>query len=176
MSISDSNKRIVSVATQSFATASTIKAYWDDNRQSSIEILSCPGSPHAGVTSFSTLGLSDHPIPNGRKQLPLRVELVGACGSQFDEFANILASAAFCIINSNWLCHPGAMVTGHGENQIGGLDRLAGKQLRTMAAEIQTMFQPDQIRTFGDWRPIPRAGAGGRYGNLFRASAGERDV
>jgi len=112
MSISDSNKRIVSVATQSFATASTIKAYWDDNRQSSIEILSCPGSPHAGVTSFSTLGLSDHPIPNGRKQLPLRVELVGACGSQFDEFANILASAAFCIINSNWLCHPGAIFPG----------------------------------------------------------------
>src|SRR4029453_11553004 len=72
------------------------------------------------------------------------------------------------------LGHPGAMVTGHGENQIGRLDRLAGEQLRAMAAENQAVLQSDQISAFGDWRPIPRAGAGGRYGNLLGPAAGER--
>jgi hypothetical protein len=37
------------------------------------------------------------------------VELVAAFGSEFQEGANIISSAAFCIINSHWDVYPGAI-------------------------------------------------------------------
>jgi hypothetical protein len=64
------------------------------------------------VTSYSTIGLSDSPILKDKRDLGIRAEFVGACASAFPEFANILATAAFCVINSHWLCHPGAIFPG----------------------------------------------------------------
>ncbi len=41
--------------------------------------------------------------------MPLRVELIGACSKEFGLFPNILATCAFNVINTNFLCHPGAI-------------------------------------------------------------------
>ena len=39
-------------------------------------------------------------------EISVRVELVGACSSTVKDFPNILATAAFSVINSKWICLP----------------------------------------------------------------------
>lgn len=81
--------------------------YWDENRKSSVCILDATNRPQDGVTAYATIGLSDHPLMFKGREFDARVELVGACGSAFTGFANVLATAAFCVINSGWFCAPG---------------------------------------------------------------------
>lgn len=81
--------------------------YWDENRKSSVCILEAANRPRDGVTSYATIGLSDHPLMFKGREFDARAELVGACGSAFTGFANVLATAAFCVINSGWFCAPG---------------------------------------------------------------------
>ena len=107
--VSESNKKIARMAVAAFNADPTIVTYWDDNHRSSVEIVSCADSPQRNVTSCSTVRLSDWPLIKGGTEYPARTELVGACGSRYDRFPNILSTAAFCIINSRWFCYPGAM-------------------------------------------------------------------
>ncbi|MFG6892039.1 suppressor of fused domain protein [Burkholderia pseudomallei] len=81
--------------------------YWDENRKSSVCILEAANRPQDGVTAYATIGLSDHPLMLKGREFDARVELVGACGSAFTGFSNVLATAAFCVINSGWFCAPG---------------------------------------------------------------------
>ena len=81
--------------------------YWDENRQTSVCILEASNRPQDGVTSYATVGLSDHPLMFKGREFDARVEFVGACGSAFPGFANVLATAAFCVVNSGWFCAPG---------------------------------------------------------------------
>jgi hypothetical protein len=83
--------------------------YWDNDRKSDVQILTSPEAPQKGVSSYATLGLSDSPLMEGKKEYPARVEFVGACQSSFSAFANVMATAAFCVINSRWFCAPGAI-------------------------------------------------------------------
>lgn len=84
-----------------------ITQYWDDNKHSGIFILEAADSPQSGVKSYATIGLSEHPLIHNGREFSTRVEIVGACGSVFSDFANIIATVAFCIINSRWFCAPG---------------------------------------------------------------------
>lgn len=81
--------------------------YWDENRQNSVCVLEAADRPQDEVTAYATIGLSDHPLMFQGREFDTRVELVGACGSAFPGFANVLATAAFCVINSGWFCAPG---------------------------------------------------------------------
>lgn len=110
--VSESNKKIARMAVGAFGTDPTIVTYWDDNHESNVEILSCADSPERGVTSYSTVRLSDWPLIRNGTEYPARTELVGACRSQYDQFPNILSTAAFCVINSKWFCYPGAVFPG----------------------------------------------------------------
>lgn len=84
-----------------------ISRFWDEGRKSSVYILEAANRPQDGVTAYATVGLSDHPLMFQGKEFDARVELVGACGSAFPGFANVLATAAFCVVNSGWFCAPG---------------------------------------------------------------------
>ena len=86
--------------------------YWDDQRKSDVYLLQAENVPQLGVTSFATIGLSDHPLFFEGKEFEARVELVGACHSGCPNYANVLATAAFCIINSKWFCAPGMIFPG----------------------------------------------------------------
>lgn len=70
------------------------------------------GSPYHGVTSYSTVGLSDVPLLVDGKEFPARVELVGACDSSTGAFANVLTTAAFFVINTGWVPRPGGVFPG----------------------------------------------------------------
>jgi hypothetical protein len=83
--------------------------YGDENGRSTVDILSSRNRPKRGMVSYGTVNLSDWPLYQDGKEVGVRVEIVGACGSQFKAFGNAVATAAFCVINSKWFCCPGAI-------------------------------------------------------------------
>ncbi len=83
--------------------------YWDEKKISAVDILSCENAPQKGVTSHATIGLSDHSLVNNGSGSDLRTEFVAAFGSAFEEAANIVSTAAFCVINSKWKIGPGVI-------------------------------------------------------------------
>ena len=107
--VSTDNKTIARTAVGAFGGSPKVTRFWDADEESFVDLLTCEGGPRDGVTSFSTLGLSDSPLLVDGREAGIRVELVGACASTCDAFGNILSTAAFCIINSKWSCSPGTM-------------------------------------------------------------------
>ncbi|WP_054025016.1 suppressor of fused domain protein [Bacillus sp. FJAT-28004] len=104
MGVSEDNKKIAQAALSAFEGKPKVFEYSDDNNESSIDILCSSNDMHNSL-SFSTIGLSDFSVGYDYNEIPLRIELVGA--SQFECFANVLATCAFNIINSNYKCYPG---------------------------------------------------------------------
>lgn len=106
--ISDEQKEVAKYTASAFLVDKpSISRFWDDDRRSDVYILEAPDSPQRGVTSYATVGLSDHPLIFQDKEFGTRVEIIGACGSKFPDYGNILATLAFCVINSKWFCAPG---------------------------------------------------------------------
>lgn len=107
--VSDENKKLARTVAAAFGGKPSVTRYWDDNHQSYVDLLVSIDQPQTGVTSYSTIGLSDHLLIKDGKDFGVRVEFVGACGAGFTKFDNIIATAAFCVINSKWFCYPGAI-------------------------------------------------------------------
>ena len=107
--VSASNKVIARTAVTVFGSSPTIVTLWDYNHSTSIEVVSCANSLQKNVTSCATVRLSDWPLYKNGVEYPARVEFVGACGVRYKKFADILATAAFCVANSKWFCSPGAI-------------------------------------------------------------------
>lgn len=93
-------------------TAAKYDRYWDRDERTHVDILTCLDAPHAGVSSFSTIGVSDCQLRLEGRETGISVELVGACAARFEMFGNVLATAAFCIMNTGWFCAPGVVFPG----------------------------------------------------------------
>lgn len=109
MSVNDQKKLIARTALNAFGGKPTVTKYWDDNKHNSIDILTTIERPYEGVSSFSTIGLLDYSIGYSVDETPLRLEIVGAIGSEYANFPNILATCAFFVINSKTTCSPGTI-------------------------------------------------------------------
>lgn len=109
MKISDSNKSLAQMLASVFRAKPRISRYWDEEERSCVDVMVCEHSPQENVFTYATLGLSDHPILNQGKDSGIRVEFVGAFGATFGEGANIISTAAFCVVNSKWEVRPGAI-------------------------------------------------------------------
>lgn len=107
--VTDANRRLARTAAEAFGGKPRVTRYWDDDHKSFVDLLVSVDRPQAGVASYSTIGLSDHLLMKDGKDYGVRVEFVGACGTSFKKFDNIIATAAFCVINSKWFCYPGAI-------------------------------------------------------------------
>lgn len=105
--VSSENKTIAKKIAAIFGGAPKVIRFWDDNHNSSIAVLISEEAPQKGVSSYATVCLSDSPLYKDGKDTSIRLELLGACQSSCKEFANIMSTAAFCIINSKWFCCPG---------------------------------------------------------------------
>lgn len=81
--------------------------YLDGNHERELHILVAADCPQKGVASYATVGLSEHPLIRNGTEFDTRVELLGACDSQVPEFAAVLSTLGFCVINSKWFCAPG---------------------------------------------------------------------
>jgi hypothetical protein len=113
MSVSVENKAIAKHALKAFGGTPRVQAYHHDTESLSVDVLRCEDRPCGGVTSYSTIGLSDHPMLKDGKEFPARLEIAGACATVDQFFANILASAAFCIIRTHRLYPPGGVMPGY---------------------------------------------------------------
>ena len=109
---SKENKTIARTAAGVFKGAPRVVRYWDEPKESAVDLLISKGSPQEGVTSFATIGLSDSPLQEDGAELGVRVELVGACEAKFENFDNALSTAALCVINSGWEATPGTVFPG----------------------------------------------------------------
>lgn len=107
MSVTEENRMIALKVREAFGGKPHVHKYWDENKKSSVDILSCEDNSFDGKLSYSTIGLSDYSIGYEDNSIPLRVELVGACDSEY--FPNILATCAFNIINSKFNCSFGTI-------------------------------------------------------------------
>ena len=111
MEVSPDNKLIARHALAAFGGTPSVRAYHHDTERLTVDILRCDNRPCSGVTSYSTIGLSDSPMYTGaHSEYPTRLELAGACATASDQFANILASAAFCIMRTQKLYSTGSVM------------------------------------------------------------------
>lgn len=100
MTVTKENKIIARSALEAFGGKPSVSRYWDEHNVSSVDILSTTDRPYEGVTSYSTIGLSDYPIGYSVEKKPLRIEIVGASATLFELFPNIVSTCAFNIINT----------------------------------------------------------------------------
>jgi hypothetical protein len=107
MGISSENKVIAKSALQAFGGKPSVSKYWDNKNASNIDMLSAVDRPCDGVTSYSTIGLSEHSIDYTVDEKPLRLEIVGASATVNEYFPNVISTCAFCIINSKFSISPG---------------------------------------------------------------------
>ncbi|EEM01991.1 suppressor of fused domain protein [Bacillus pseudomycoides] len=107
MGISNESKIIAKSALKAFGSNPVVSKYWDDNSISNIDILSTRDRPCEGVTSYSTIGLYMHSIGRSIDEKSLRVEIVGASATTYNNYTNVLATCAFCVINSKMSIYPG---------------------------------------------------------------------
>ena len=88
--------------------APKVVSFRDETNQYSVDMYIGENRPDIGLSTYSTIGLSEHTIDlfdrTGRE---IRVEFIGMCGSDFAEFPNIIASCAFNIIKDRYSCMPG---------------------------------------------------------------------
>ncbi|MDR6553466.1 suppressor of fused domain protein [Paenibacillus qinlingensis] len=112
MGISNENKVIAKSALQAFGGKPSVSKYWDDGKVSSIDLLSSANTPYDGITSYSTIGFSDYSIDYFVDEVPLRLEIVGVCATEYELFPNVLATSLFNIINSKQSCSPGTVFRG----------------------------------------------------------------
>ena len=87
-----------------------VYSFFDEKNISKIDMYTGVDRPDFGITTYSTIGLSNYPIglatKNGKE---LRVEFISLSNSENVDFPNILASCAFHIINDSYSCRPGTV-------------------------------------------------------------------
>src|SRR5713101_6162237 len=82
---------------------------WDADNQSSVDVAAVVGSPEDGLTSYSTVNLSNWPLYVDGRVHETRIEMMGTASNELDLFENAVSTAAFCVIKQKWECYPGAI-------------------------------------------------------------------
>jgi hypothetical protein len=109
--VSDDDKKIAKKVFSAFGgERPTVRNYFNDSRDISVDIISVAGTPDVDISSYGTIGLSDYPMFWDGKEFPTRLELCGAALSSFSVFPNIIAEAAFTIIRSREVWRPGSFI------------------------------------------------------------------
>jgi hypothetical protein len=91
MTASDNAKLALAELTRVWRETPKIERHTLENDPDFIDIASSPNSSVAGIVSYSTLGLCDHDIGLTR----VRLELMAAFRSNFEEGPHVLATCAF---------------------------------------------------------------------------------
>ena len=108
--ISPENKMIAKYAAAAFGGVPRVGEYANASETLTVGILCCRDRPCEAVTSYSTVKLSDHPMIWPAGEFPTRLELAGLCANTAEFFPNMLASAAFRIMQSHAICKPGSVI------------------------------------------------------------------
>lgn len=106
---SESNKAIAQAVADAFKVRPKVMSYKDDNNKSETYIATSIDCPTPGINSYSTLALSDYPLIKDGAEYSVRLEILFACANDIDYWGNVIATAAFFIINDKWFCGPGVV-------------------------------------------------------------------
>jgi hypothetical protein len=71
----------------------SVFGYGDDTGAYDVSLVSGRDCPQAGVTSYGTVGLFRYPVKAAARDV--NIELLGACDSAVEAFANVVTSCAF---------------------------------------------------------------------------------
>ena len=107
--VSPKNRQVARHVAKLFGGHPSANRMKDAAGTSFIDVMQAADSPLRALTSYATLGLSDHPNKAGAKKKSMPVEIVGACASDVRGFDKAISTAAFNVINSKWPCFPGAI-------------------------------------------------------------------
>jgi len=97
----DKNRMIADELLKVVGGKPTVHRYWDTSNTKYIDIFCADDRPYDGVIACATIGLSDHSIGISSQNKELRVEILGACNDNQKEYANILSTAAFEIMDKS---------------------------------------------------------------------------
>ena len=86
--------------------------------------------------------------------------------------ADVLTQNVHLVLTTE-LRDAGTVMPRHGEDQVRFFHQLAGEQSCAVTAEVEAMFQANEICAFGCGRTFPGARPGGGDGDLIGASGGE---
>jgi len=107
---SRANELIASRVSAAFGGAPHFTTYTARDLEFQIDILACRDRPAKGLSSFSTIGLSDHPMIGPAGEFRVRLELVGACENSIKRFPDLLASAGFWVVRTGGVYFPGVVI------------------------------------------------------------------
>lgn len=106
------NERLYQKACAIFCGSPHVFRYYDSSSEVSADLLTVSDAPRTGIVSYSTLGLSHHPLGLREGGKPLRVEIAAACSKEFEDAPYLLSSCAFDAMNSRFLCCRGSVRQG----------------------------------------------------------------
>lgn len=109
MTTSDDNKKVLEYLETITGPATEINEYWDEDDKHSIDLIAVVGAPDEGITTYSTLGLSDTDTGETLDGMKLGAEIIIAADSNREEAANILAICAFNMIKEDFEIGPGVI-------------------------------------------------------------------
>lgn len=110
MSVSEHRKQIAKFLAGRLGGKASVRSYETEGKKAELGILLCEGTPVPTVSSYATVGLSEHPLVFQGKEYPVRVEFLGACRSDFKKFGEVISTAAFTVINSLGFVAPGSII------------------------------------------------------------------
>ncbi len=88
-----------------------VQAFYDENRTTSIDILTTLNSVEKGLKSIGTIGLSETPLMEpGGTESPTRVELCAIAVTKNTYWENVVASTAFHIKKNGITVMPGDVI------------------------------------------------------------------
>lgn len=82
-------------------------AYYDSSEAHVVAVVEANGVPHAELATFTTASL--HATPNLLDGRDIRVELLIVGPRESSGLANVVATAAFCVLKDGWLAAPGVV-------------------------------------------------------------------
>jgi hypothetical protein len=97
-------------ATHVMGGDASVHAFYDATEDNVVAVVTAAGTPSPSLTTVSTASL--HAVANLLEGDDIRVELLMVTDSGRGEAANIVATAAFCVIKDDWLAAPGVVFTG----------------------------------------------------------------
>jgi hypothetical protein len=105
MPISEADKRVGFKVADAFDDGEfdRVARFWTDDESAFVDIAKYDGSPGPGIVSYATLGLSASPLMDGATEAPFRLEICGAADEAYDRFPNMLASAAFAVLDGEFV-------------------------------------------------------------------------
>jgi hypothetical protein len=107
--VSEANKIVAQKVAEAFGRYPKLTTMWDADNRSSVYVAAVVDSPEMGLTSYSTVNLSDWPLYVDGHLYETRIEMMGTAPSELELFESAVSTAAFCVIKQKWECYPGAI-------------------------------------------------------------------